>query len=81
MEATAGSSHWIIEQRPVTSSDADAEPPLRAVRRQVRFVPALLKIFDEILVNAADNFQRDRSMTTIRVDIRPDEGTITCVSR
>lgn len=43
----------------------------RLTRRQISFVPGLYKIFDEILVNAADNKQRDRRMTTIRVDIDP----------
>lgn len=32
-------------------------------------VPGLFKIFDEIIVNAADNKQRDPSMTTIKVTI------------
>jgi len=32
-------------------------------------VPGLYKIFDEILVNAADNKQRDPKMNTIKVDI------------
>ena len=32
-------------------------------------VPGLFKIFDEIMVNAADNKQRDPSMTTIKVVI------------
>ena len=49
--------------------------------RMVKFVPGLYKIFgklilswsntflDEILVNAADNFQRDKTMNKINVDI------------
>ncbi|CAK9000771.1 DNA topoisomerase 2 (DNA topoisomerase II) [Durusdinium trenchii] len=39
------------------------------VSRPLSFVPALYKIFDEILVNAADNLIRDPSMDTIRVEI------------
>ncbi|MCH1932674.1 hypothetical protein L9G16_21255, partial [Shewanella sp. A25] len=35
--------------------------------REVTFVPGLYKIFDEILVNAADNKQRDPKMSCIRV--------------
>lgn len=31
-------------------------------QRQISFVPGLYKIFDEILVNAADNKQRDPNM-------------------
>ena len=40
-------------------------------------VPGLYKIFDEIMVNAADNKQRDSSMTKIKVNIEPEEGRIT----
>jgi DNA topoisomerase-2 len=39
------------------------------VLKKISFVPGLYKIFDEILVNAADNFQRDPNQTTIRVTI------------
>ncbi|KAK9243853.1 DNA topoisomerase [Lipomyces tetrasporus] len=35
----------------------------------VRFVPGLYKIFDEILVNAADNKVRDPNMDTLKVSI------------
>ena len=35
--------------------------------RKVTFVPGLYKIFDEILVNAADNKQRDKNMNELRV--------------
>lgn len=41
----------------------------RMVQREISFVPGLYKIFDEILVNAADNKQRDKTMNTIKVDI------------
>ncbi|KAL6655583.1 hypothetical protein ACP70R_006409 [Stipagrostis hirtigluma subsp. patula] len=37
--------------------------------RSVSYVPGLYKIFDEILVNAADNKQRDPKMDSLRVDI------------
>merc|ERR1719498_1625439 len=37
--------------------------------RDISYVPALYKIFDEILVNAADNLQRDKTMNSIKVDI------------
>lgn len=39
------------------------------VQREITFVPGLYKIFDEILVNAADNKQRDPKMSMIKVDI------------
>lgn len=38
-------------------------------QKSISYVPALYKIFDEILVNAADNLQRDKSMNTIKVEI------------
>ena len=34
--------------------------------KEIKYVPGLYKIFDEILVNAADNFQRDKTMDTIK---------------
>ncbi|XP_070707709.1 DNA topoisomerase 2-alpha [Pempheris klunzingeri] len=44
--------------------------------RDVMFVPGLYKIFDEILVNAADNKQRDKSMSCIKVNIDVENNTI-----
>lgn len=35
----------------------------------LKYSPALLKIFDEILINAADNKQRDKKMSLIDVNI------------
>jgi hypothetical protein len=48
--------------------------------RKVTFVPGLYKIFDEILVNAADNKQRDdqgHTMTYLKVGIDRTTGEIT----
>uniref|UniRef100_A0A3Q1CY57 DNA topoisomerase 2 n=1 Tax=Amphiprion ocellaris TaxID=80972 RepID=A0A3Q1CY57_AMPOC len=45
--------------------------------REVTFVPGLYKIFDEILVNAADNKQRDKSMSCIKVNIDVENNIIT----
>ncbi|XP_058477066.1 DNA topoisomerase 2-alpha [Solea solea] len=44
--------------------------------RDVTFVPGLYKIFDEILVNAADNKQRDKSMSCIKINIDIENNTI-----
>ncbi|PHH68655.1 hypothetical protein CDD80_7366 [Ophiocordyceps camponoti-rufipedis] len=44
--------------------------------RNITFVPGFYKIFDEILVNAADNKQRDASMTHIKVNIDRESGEI-----
>jgi DNA topoisomerase-2 len=44
--------------------------------RKVSFVPGLYKIFDEILVNAADNKQNDASMSSIKVTVNHGNGEI-----
>jgi DNA topoisomerase II len=46
------------------------------VQRDLSYVPGLYKIFDEILVNAADNKQRDPTMSCIRIDIKKEEKMI-----
>jgi DNA topoisomerase II len=44
--------------------------------RKVSFVPGLYKIFDEILVNAADNKQNDPSMKFIKVTVNREKGEV-----
>ncbi|CAL5213936.1 unnamed protein product [Lathyrus oleraceus] len=46
------------------------------VHRSISYVPGLYKIFDEILVNAADNKQRDPSMDSLKVIIDPEGNTV-----
>ncbi|XP_052758891.1 DNA topoisomerase 2 isoform X2 [Galleria mellonella] len=46
------------------------------VQRELNFVPGLYKIYDEILVNAADNKQRDPKMDVIKIDINQELNTI-----
>lgn len=46
------------------------------VMREVHYVPGLYKIFDEILVNAADNKQNDKNMDTIKVTVSRENGEI-----
>lgn len=46
--------------------DAETE---RIVQRDNSYVPGLYKIFDEILVNAADNKQRDSKMNLMKISI------------
>lgn len=46
------------------------------VYRPVTYVPGLYKIFDEILVNAADNKQRDPSMDAVKVVIDVEANLI-----
>ena len=41
------------------------------VQQDITYAPGLYKIFDEILVNAADNKVRDAKMEALKVDISP----------
>ena len=57
------------------------ESEKRMVHREITFVPGMYKIFDEILVNAADNKQRDDKdakikMTMLKVDFDVASGQI-----
>ncbi|PAV74341.1 hypothetical protein WR25_13839 isoform B [Diploscapter pachys] len=49
----------------------------KLVQKNIVYVPGLYKIFDEILVNAADNKQRDPKMNVIKVDINRKDNKIT----
>lgn len=44
--------------------------------KRISYPPGLYKIFDEILVNAADNSQRDNTMKEIRVSIDAEKNEI-----
>ncbi|KAK4943545.1 DNA topoisomerase 2 [Elasticomyces elasticus] len=44
--------------------------------REVSYVPGIFKIFDEILVNAADNKQNDKNMDELRVTIDREKGEV-----
>ncbi|CAJ0891349.1 8538_t:CDS:2 [Entrophospora sp. SA101] len=44
--------------------------------KEINYVPAFFKIFDEILVNAADNKIQDPLMNKINVNIDEDDGQI-----
>ncbi|XP_048524898.1 DNA topoisomerase 2 isoform X2 [Dendroctonus ponderosae] len=58
---------------PMWIYDTDRE---MMVQKIIDFVPGLYKIFDEILVNAADNKQRDQSMDCIKIEIKPEENMV-----
>ena len=55
----------------VTSVAAENDGKVNIERTEVEYVPGLLKIFDEILVNAIDNKQRDPRSTN-RIDVVVD---------
>uniref|UniRef100_A0A7S3EQK6 DNA topoisomerase 2 n=1 Tax=Rhodosorus marinus TaxID=101924 RepID=A0A7S3EQK6_9RHOD len=48
----------------------------RVLPSEVKLVPAFAKIFDEIIVNAADNYQRDQSTSRIDVTVDPELNLI-----
>ena len=48
--------------------------------REVSYVPGLYKIFDEILVNAADNKHNDKNMSEIRVTVDRESGEISVLN-
>ena len=49
------------------------ESQQKLVHKEIRYVPAFYKIFDEVLVNAADNYKRDKTIYCIKIDIKPEE--------
>ena len=72
---------WVCQDTiPDEDDDDAAAASVRLVPRRINYVPALFKIFDEILVNAADNKTRDpENMTWIKVSIDQEAGVI-CVA-
>lgn len=44
--------------------------------RLIKYIPGIFKIFDEILVNASDNYVRDKKMKVIKVKIDPEKNKI-----
>ncbi len=48
----------------------------KIVEKEITYTPGLYKIFDEILVNAADNKQRDPNMDKLEIDISAENNTI-----
>jgi DNA topoisomerase-2 len=47
---------------------------------KLEFVPALFKIFDKIIVNAANNNARHSSMTYLKVEINEELGSISVMN-
>lgn len=46
------------------------------VEKDVKYVPALLKLFDEIFSNSIDESKRNKKLDTIKVDIDQEKGII-----
>ena len=70
---------WALEPTPAsqllrTSAERVATPAYRMVHKEYGLIPALIKIFDEILVNASDNRLRSPKSCT-RLDVMIDSGS------
>ena len=48
----------------------------KIVKKDVSYSPGLLKIFDEIVTNSADCFNRGGAMDTLKITIEPDSVTV-----
>ena len=46
----------------------------RIVRKNIKYVPALYKIFDEIIVNAFDHTKTEPTCDTIKISIDKDKN-------
>ncbi len=65
---------WIL------SPDSDADSSISSsgakgasiVQQEITYTPGLYKIYDEILVNAADNKQRDPTMDKLDIVVDPE---------
>jgi len=57
--------HWIYD-----------EEKNKIKKKTIKFTPGFLKIFDEVLVNAADASQNDKSCDTVKVEYNKEEGYI-----
>ena len=75
--------HTIVSGMTMRTTDTTAPPGEDAKRAKLEFSPfkvtmnpALLKVFDEIVVNALDNAMRDSTQRNVRVAIDPRSGTI-----
>lgn len=61
-------SIWVVD---------DSKEKTKMVQKNITYTPAFYKIFDEIIVNASDNIQRDRrGCTQIKVTIDQQKGVI-----
>jgi DNA topoisomerase-2 len=48
----------------------------KMIKKEIKYVPGLFKIFDEIIVNAADNKIRDPGMSVVKVNIDKEQNMI-----
>jgi len=66
-----GSVESVTQDMWVMDKEAD-----KMVNRPITYVPGLYKIYDEILVNASDNKQRDPKMDCMKIEIDAENNKI-----
>ena len=52
----------------------------KMIKKNIEYVPGLLKIFDEILVNAGDNTKEDKLCDSIKVEINKEDNLISVLN-
>ena len=65
-------NHWIAKIKDSDKKELD----FKLIKKEIKFVPGLLKIFDEIIVNASDHSKNDKTCNTIKVMFNMEEGYI-----
>lgn len=63
---------WVVEGNFEQTNFND----LKVVKKNVEYVPAFIKIFDEILTNASDHYWKTLDVKTIKIKIDSDKITI-----
>ena len=72
-DSYVGSTSLVAEEYWLLNADATGFE-----KRLIRYSPALLKIFDEVLVNAIDrNSLYPKDVTSIKIDVDASTGAIT----
>lgn len=46
------------------------------VQKELTYIPSFLKIFDEVATNSIDEYQRNKQLSTIKIDLNKEEGWI-----
>ena len=49
---------FVLETSDASGTEAETKDEVRIVNKKIQIVPALYKIYDEVLVNAADHWKR-----------------------
>lgn len=72
---------YIGSVEPLTQSMFVLDPSTDRIKaREITFTPGLYKIFDEILVNAADNKQRDPNMDRMEITVDASSNKISVLN-